>query len=45
MFLPNIKRLHGAAAATGMRPVAISPSLDGKSVEWMEQVSAEEFRE
>lgn len=40
---PGVKHWHGAAPTTGMSHVAISESLDGKSVEWLEQVSAEQY--
>jgi quercetin dioxygenase-like cupin family protein len=41
---PGVKHWHGAAATTGMTHVAISEALDGKTVEWMEQVSDEQYR-
>jgi quercetin dioxygenase-like cupin family protein len=41
---PGVKHWHGAAAATGMTHVAISEALDGKTVEWMEHVSDEQYR-
>jgi quercetin dioxygenase-like cupin family protein len=40
---PGVKHWHGAAPTTGMSHVAISESLDGKSVAWLEQVSAEQY--
>jgi quercetin dioxygenase-like cupin family protein len=40
---PGVKHWHGAAPTTGMTHIAISESLDGKSVEWMEQVTAEQY--
>jgi quercetin dioxygenase-like cupin family protein len=41
---PGVKHWHGAAATTGMTHVAISEALDGKTVEWMEHVSDEQYR-
>jgi len=36
---PGVKHWHGAAPTQGMSHYAISESLDGKSVEWLEKVS------
>lgn len=41
---PGIKHWHGAAATNGMSHIAFSEALDGKSVEWMEKVSDEQYR-
>jgi quercetin dioxygenase-like cupin family protein len=41
---PGVKHWHGAAATTGMSHIAFSEALDGQSVEWMEQVSDEQYR-
>jgi len=41
---PNAKHWHGATAANGMSHIALSEALDGKTVEWMEQVSEEQYR-
>ncbi|QCI68196.1 (R)-mandelonitrile lyase [Phreatobacter stygius] len=41
---PGIKHWHGAAASTGMTHIAIAEALDGKSVDWMEQVSDQQYR-
>jgi quercetin dioxygenase-like cupin family protein len=43
-FAPGEKHWHGASASTGMTHIAIQEKLDGKVVEWLEQVSAEEYR-
>ena len=40
---PNVKHWHGAAPTTGMSHVAIAESLDGKSTDWMEQVSSQQY--
>jgi quercetin dioxygenase-like cupin family protein len=39
-----VKHWHGATATNGMSHIAFSESLNGKSVEWMEQVSQEQYR-
>jgi len=38
-FEPGEKHWHGASPATAMTHVAIQEMLDGKAVEWLEQVS------
>ncbi len=43
-FSPGEKHWHGATATTGMTHIAIAESLDGKVVDWMEQVTEEQFR-
>lgn len=43
-FPPGEKHWHGATAATGMSHVAIAEKLDGKSVDWMEQVTDVQYR-
>ncbi|MNI86259.1 hypothetical protein D3C73_1433370 [compost metagenome] len=40
---PNIKHWHGATATTAMTHIAIAEVLDGKVVDWMEQVSDEQY--
>lgn len=40
---PGVKHWHGAGASTAMSHIAIAESLDGKVVDWMEQVSAEQY--
>ena len=40
---PQVKHWHGASATTAMSHIAIAEVLDGKVVEWMEQVSAEQY--
>lgn len=40
---PGVKHWHGASATVGMSHIAISEALDGKTVEWMEQVSDEQY--
>ena len=43
-FPPNEKHWHGATPATAMTHIAIQEKLDGKVVDWMEQVSDEQYR-
>lgn len=40
---PQVKHWHGASATTAMAHFAVSESLNGKSVEWMELVSQEQY--
>jgi quercetin dioxygenase-like cupin family protein len=37
------KHWHGAAAHTAMTHIAIQEALDGKAVQWLEQVSDEQY--
>jgi hypothetical protein len=37
------KHWHGASPTTAMTHIAIQEQLDGKVVEWMEQVSDEQY--
>lgn len=43
-FAPNEKHWHGATATTGMTHIAIQENLDGKVVDWMEQVTDEQYQ-
>lgn len=40
---PNVKHWHGATPTSGMTHVAIVEAVDGKSVDWMEQVSGVQY--
>jgi quercetin dioxygenase-like cupin family protein len=40
---PGEKHWHGATATTAMTHIAIVEALDGKTVEWMEKVSDEQY--
>jgi quercetin dioxygenase-like cupin family protein len=40
---PGKKHWHGATATTAMTHIAIVEKLDGKSVDWMEKVSDEQY--
>ena len=42
-FPPGEKHWHGAGPTTGMTHTAIQEALDGKTVEWLEQVSDEQY--
>lgn len=43
-FPPNEKHWHGAAPDTAMMHLAIVETLDGKSVDWLEPVSDEQYQ-
>jgi quercetin dioxygenase-like cupin family protein len=43
-FAPNEKHWHGATPTTAMTHIAIVEQLDGKSADWMEKVSDEQYR-
>ena len=40
---PDEKHWHGAAPTTAMTHIAIQEKLDGKTVDWMEPVSDEQY--
>ncbi|MGC2637407.1 MAG: cupin domain-containing protein [Acidobacteriaceae bacterium] len=42
-FAPGEKHWHGATSTMGMTHIAIQERLDGKAVEWMEQVGEGEY--
>ncbi|MGZ9132802.1 MAG: (R)-mandelonitrile lyase [Nitrospira sp.] len=42
-FAPGEKHWHGATATTGMTHFAIAEALDGKTVDWLEQVSDAQY--
>jgi len=43
-FPPGEKHWHGATPTTAMTHIAIQERLDGKTVDWMEKVSDEQYR-
>ena len=43
-FPPGEKHWHGATATTAMTHIAIQEQLDGKTADWMEKVSDEQYR-
>ncbi len=42
-FPPNEKHWHGATPTTALTHIAIQEMLDGKAVDWMEQVSEQQY--
>ena len=42
-FAPGEKHWHGASPTTAMQHIAIQEALDGKAVEWLEQVTDEQY--
>ena len=43
-FPPGERHWHGATATTAMTHIALQEALDGKTVDWMEQVSDEQYK-
>jgi quercetin dioxygenase-like cupin family protein len=43
-FAPGEKHWHGATPTTAMTHIAIQEALDGKTADWMEKVSDEQYR-
>ena len=43
-FPPGEKHWHGATATTSMTHIAIQEQLDGKTADWMEKVSDEQYQ-
>ncbi|WP_425330066.1 (R)-mandelonitrile lyase [Terrirubrum flagellatum] len=41
---PGVKHWHGATAGNSMSHIAVTPTLDGKNVDWLEPVTDEQFR-
>jgi quercetin dioxygenase-like cupin family protein len=44
-FPPGEKHWHGATPSTAMTHIAIVEHLDGKSADWMEKVSNEQYQQ
>jgi quercetin dioxygenase-like cupin family protein len=44
LIAPEEKHWHGAAPTTAMTHIAILEKLDGKTVDWMEKVTDEQYR-
>ena len=42
-FAPGEKHWHGATATTAMSHIAIAEALDGKAVDWLEQVTDAQY--
>ena len=43
-FSPGEKHWHGATATTAMTHIAVQEQLDGKTADWMEKVSDEQYQ-
>jgi quercetin dioxygenase-like cupin family protein len=43
-FAPGEKHWHGAAPTTAMTHIAVQERLEGQAVEWLEQVSDEQYK-
>ncbi len=43
-FPPGEKHWHGATATTAMTHIAIQEMLDGRSVDWLEHVTDDDYR-
>ena len=43
-FPSGVKHWHGATDTQGMTHIAISEALDGKTVDWMEHVTEQQYR-
>jgi quercetin dioxygenase-like cupin family protein len=43
-FEPEEKHWHGASAQVGMVHIAITETLDGKAVDWLEPVTDEQYQ-
>lgn len=41
---PGVKHWHGASPTTAMSHIALTATIDGKNVEWMEKVSEQQYR-
>lgn len=41
---PGVKHWHGATPTTAMTHLALTGTVDGKNVEWLEKVSDEQYR-
>lgn len=41
---PGVKHWHGAAPGTALTHIALTGAADGKSVDWMEKVSDEQYQ-
>jgi quercetin dioxygenase-like cupin family protein len=41
---PGVKHWHGATPTTAMTHMALTGTVDGRNVEWMERVSDEQYR-
>jgi quercetin dioxygenase-like cupin family protein len=44
-FPPGEKHWHGATPTNGMSHIAVQEKVNGSPVDWMEQVTAEQYRQ
>ena len=44
LIAPGEKHWHGATPTTAMTHIAIQEQLDGKTADWMEKVSDEQYQ-
>lgn len=42
---PGVKHWHGATPTTPMTHIAMTGTINGKNVDWLEKVSAEQYRQ
>lgn len=42
-FAPGQRHWHGATAQTGMTHIAMAPVLDGRAVDWLDQVTEAQY--
>jgi quercetin dioxygenase-like cupin family protein len=40
---PGVKHWHGAAATSGLTHIAVQENIEGRNVEWLEPVTAEQY--
>jgi quercetin dioxygenase-like cupin family protein len=43
-FPPGLRHWHGATPTTAMAHITVTEALDGKSVDWLEKVTDEQYR-
>ena len=43
-FAPNEKHWHGATATTAVTHIAIQEKLEGRTVDWLEAVTDEQYQ-
>ncbi|RYZ62587.1 MAG: hypothetical protein EOP09_18645 [Proteobacteria bacterium] len=41
---PSVKHWHGASSAHSMTHAAITEAVDGKTVEWLERVTEDQYK-
>jgi quercetin dioxygenase-like cupin family protein len=43
-FEPGERHWHGATSTTGMSHIAVQEALDGRAVDWIEQVRDDQYQ-